>query len=157
MLTGFFYFLISTVLSNWLFLSEDRRGWGRRKGWSDPCDVGAITLLKVSTNLLVIYLRKRNYTWQLHRHEEALVDTNASLSLFPTLFKALRTRARIYLHLEKYDSFYFIYMKSFVGGGFQFLWVQTFKPFQSDLNHGFSSSVQDLTHRLEVRLGSTQK
>ena len=41
---------------------------------------------------------------QLDRHEEALIDTDASLSLIPTSFKALRTRARIYLHLEKYDT-----------------------------------------------------
>jgi DnaJ homolog subfamily C member 7 len=40
----------------------------------------------------------------LNRHEEALADTDASLALFPTSFKALRTRARIYLHLEKYDA-----------------------------------------------------
>ena len=42
--------------------------------------------------------------FQLDRHTEALVDTNASLALFPTMFKALRTRARIYFHLEKYDA-----------------------------------------------------
>ena len=41
---------------------------------------------------------------QLDRHEEALVDTDASLSLIPTSFKALRTRARIHIHLEKYDT-----------------------------------------------------
>ena len=32
------------------------------------------------------------------------MDTDASLALLPTSFKALRTRARIYLHLEKYDA-----------------------------------------------------
>ena len=37
-------------------------------------------------------------------HEEALSDTDASLALFPTSFKALRTRARINLHLEQFDS-----------------------------------------------------
>lgn len=37
-------------------------------------------------------------------HDEALSDTDASLALFPTSFKALRTRARINLHLEKFDS-----------------------------------------------------
>ncbi|KAG6865143.1 hypothetical protein C0991_004825, partial [Blastosporella zonata] len=41
---------------------------------------------------------------KLERHEEALVDTDASLKLVPTSFKALRTRARLNLHLEKYDS-----------------------------------------------------
>ena len=41
---------------------------------------------------------------KLERHEEALVDTDASLVLFPTSFKALRTRARINFHLEKYDQ-----------------------------------------------------
>lgn len=41
---------------------------------------------------------------KLERHEEALVDTDASLSISPNSFKALRTRARINLHLEKYDA-----------------------------------------------------
>ncbi|PFH45819.1 hypothetical protein AMATHDRAFT_71065 [Amanita thiersii Skay4041] len=41
---------------------------------------------------------------KLDRHEEALADTDASLTLVPTSFKALRTRARIHLHLEKYDA-----------------------------------------------------
>ncbi|KNZ74968.1 hypothetical protein J132_05367 [Termitomyces sp. J132] len=41
---------------------------------------------------------------QLERHEEALVDTDASLALYPHSFKALRTRARLNLHLEKYDA-----------------------------------------------------
>ena len=41
---------------------------------------------------------------QLGKHEEALEDTNASLVLYETSFKALRTRARINLHLEKYDA-----------------------------------------------------
>ncbi|KAJ7460673.1 hypothetical protein FB451DRAFT_1096425 [Mycena latifolia] len=41
---------------------------------------------------------------KLNRHEEALRDTDASLELTPASFKALRTRARIYLHLEKYDQ-----------------------------------------------------
>ena len=41
---------------------------------------------------------------QLERHEEALVDTDASLKLSPHSFKALRTRARLNLHLEKYDA-----------------------------------------------------
>jgi len=33
-----------------------------------------------------------------------LADTEASLVLLPTSFKALRTRARIHLHLEKFDA-----------------------------------------------------
>ncbi|KAK7031447.1 hypothetical protein R3P38DRAFT_3393378 [Favolaschia claudopus] len=41
---------------------------------------------------------------KLNRHEEALRDTDASLSLTPTSFKALRTRARIHLHLEQYEK-----------------------------------------------------
>jgi len=41
---------------------------------------------------------------KLERHEEALVDTDAALALVSTSFKALRTRARINLHLEKYDA-----------------------------------------------------
>ena len=45
-----------------------------------------------------------NSNFQLERHQEALVDTDASLALVPTSFKALRTRARINLHLEKYDA-----------------------------------------------------
>ncbi len=41
---------------------------------------------------------------KLERYEDALADTEASLELNATLFKALRTRARINLHLEKYDT-----------------------------------------------------
>ncbi|KAI0923347.1 hypothetical protein AcW1_006333 [Taiwanofungus camphoratus] len=41
---------------------------------------------------------------KLGRYEDALADTEASLLLNPASFKALRTRARINLHLEKYDS-----------------------------------------------------
>ncbi|KAA1470108.1 DnaJ-domain-containing protein [Dentipellis sp. KUC8613] len=41
---------------------------------------------------------------KLSRHEEALVDTEASLALYPSSFKALRTRARINLHLEQFDA-----------------------------------------------------
>lgn len=33
-----------------------------------------------------------------------MADTEESLKLCPTSFKALRTRARIHLHLESYDS-----------------------------------------------------
>ncbi|PPQ76436.1 hypothetical protein CVT24_013314 [Panaeolus cyanescens] len=41
---------------------------------------------------------------KLDKHEEALADTDASLLLSPNSFKALRTRARINLHLEKFDA-----------------------------------------------------
>ncbi|KAJ7355631.1 protein prenylyltransferase [Mycena albidolilacea] len=41
---------------------------------------------------------------KLDRHDDALLDTDASLLLTPTSFKALRTRARIHLHLEHYDQ-----------------------------------------------------
>ena len=40
----------------------------------------------------------------MDRHEEALIDTDASLSLIPTSFKVLQTRARIHIHLKKYDT-----------------------------------------------------
>jgi DnaJ family protein C protein 7 len=33
-----------------------------------------------------------------------LADTNAALDLVPTSFKAMRTRARINLHLDKFDQ-----------------------------------------------------
>lgn len=41
---------------------------------------------------------------KLTRHDDALIDTEASLVLQPGSFKALRTRARIQLHKEKYDD-----------------------------------------------------
>ncbi|KAI0030055.1 hypothetical protein K488DRAFT_55061, partial [Vararia minispora EC-137] len=41
---------------------------------------------------------------KLSRHEEALSDCDIALELQPTSFKAFRTRARIHLHLEKYES-----------------------------------------------------
>lgn len=41
---------------------------------------------------------------KLERYEDALADTEASLLLNPTSFKALRTRARIHLHMENYDA-----------------------------------------------------
>jgi DnaJ-like protein len=41
---------------------------------------------------------------QLTRHDDALIDTEASLILQPGSFKALRTRARIRLHKEEYDD-----------------------------------------------------
>ncbi|PCH36519.1 protein prenylyltransferase [Wolfiporia cocos MD-104 SS10] len=40
---------------------------------------------------------------KLERHEDALADIEESLRLYPASFKAYRTRARINLHLEKYD------------------------------------------------------
>ncbi|KAG6829473.1 hypothetical protein H0H87_011344 [Tephrocybe sp. NHM501043] len=41
---------------------------------------------------------------KLERHQEALIDTEASLAIVPTSFKALRTRARLNLHFEKCDA-----------------------------------------------------
>ncbi|KAI0290620.1 hypothetical protein BC826DRAFT_1026366 [Russula brevipes] len=41
---------------------------------------------------------------KLSRHDDALVDTEASLVLQPGSFKALRTRARIRLHNEQYED-----------------------------------------------------
>ncbi|KAF7317724.1 hypothetical protein MKEN_00860200 [Mycena kentingensis (nom. inval.)] len=41
--------------------------------------------------------------YKLNRHDDALLDTDASLKLVPTSFKALRTRARIHLQLEQFD------------------------------------------------------
>ncbi|KAF8336009.1 hypothetical protein F5887DRAFT_988267 [Amanita rubescens] len=41
---------------------------------------------------------------KLDRHQDALSDTDASLTLCPTSFKALRTRARLNLHFEKFDA-----------------------------------------------------
>ncbi|KAI0692557.1 protein prenylyltransferase [Cytidiella melzeri] len=37
-------------------------------------------------------------------HDEALLDTEESISLNDISFKVYRTRARIYLHMEKYDA-----------------------------------------------------
>ena len=42
--------------------------------------------------------------WQLQRREEALADTNASLELVATSYKALRTRARISMASEDYQA-----------------------------------------------------
>jgi len=41
---------------------------------------------------------------KLEQHKEALSDTDTSLLLWPNSFKALRTRAKINLHLEKYEA-----------------------------------------------------
>lgn len=38
------------------------------------------------------------------RHEEALLDTEESIALNDFSFKVYRTRARINLHMEKYDA-----------------------------------------------------
>ncbi|KAG6865364.1 hypothetical protein C0993_008137 [Termitomyces sp. T159_Od127] len=40
----------------------------------------------------------------LGRHTEALADTTAALALAPHSFKALRTRARLHVHLEAFDA-----------------------------------------------------
>ena len=45
-----------------------------------------------------------NRITQLTRHDDALIDTEASLVLQPGSFKALRTRARIRLHKEQYED-----------------------------------------------------
>lgn len=41
---------------------------------------------------------------QLGLHDDALVDVEESISLNDFSFKVYRTRARIYLHMEKYDA-----------------------------------------------------
>lgn len=41
---------------------------------------------------------------KLEDHDQALRDTDISLKLFPGSYKAYRTRARIQLHLEKYEA-----------------------------------------------------
>ena len=41
---------------------------------------------------------------QISRYDEALEDISTSLDLNPTSFKALRTRARIQMHLEEFES-----------------------------------------------------
>lgn len=41
---------------------------------------------------------------QMGLHDEALVDTEESITLNDLSFKVYRTRARIYLHMEKYDA-----------------------------------------------------
>ena len=44
------------------------------------------------------------HTSQLDRYEDALVDIGTSLDLYPTSFKALRTRARVHLQLGRYEE-----------------------------------------------------
>jgi DnaJ family protein C protein 7 len=41
---------------------------------------------------------------KLGKHDEALKDTEESIALYPGNFKTLRTRARIHLHLENFES-----------------------------------------------------
>ncbi|KAI0673123.1 DnaJ-domain-containing protein [Trametes maxima] len=65
--------------------SDDREGGGGQ--------IRAMLLSNRATTLV-----------KLERHEDALADTEASLELNSTSFKALRTRARIHLHMEKYDA-----------------------------------------------------
>lgn len=40
----------------------------------------------------------------MNKHDEALTDIEESIALFPGNFKALRTRARIHLHLENFEG-----------------------------------------------------
>lgn len=40
----------------------------------------------------------------MDRHDDALADIDASIALAPGSFKALRTRARLHMHAEKYES-----------------------------------------------------
>ncbi|KZT09659.1 protein prenylyltransferase [Laetiporus sulphureus 93-53] len=52
-----------------------------------------------------IFLSHRATTlMKLEQYEDALQDTEEFLRLYPASFKGLRTRAHIYLHLEKYDN-----------------------------------------------------
>lgn len=48
-----------------------------------------------------------------------MTDTEASLALLPTSFKALRTRARINLHLEKFDAAVADFNSSIEQAGFE--------------------------------------
>jgi len=64
-----------------------------------------MTLVKVRHHTMLFSLiPNRHVRPQLSRHDDALVDTEASLVLQPGSFKALRTRARIRLHKEQYDD-----------------------------------------------------
>ena len=67
----------------------------------------ATTLVKVrlcSTDGPASSYTRSDWTMQLSRYDDALVDTEASLLLQPGSFKALRTRARIRMHNEQYDE-----------------------------------------------------
>jgi tetratricopeptide (TPR) repeat protein len=46
----------------------------------------------------------RSHAAQLERHDDALADIDASLALAPTSWKAQRTRARLHMHFEKFES-----------------------------------------------------
>lgn len=64
----------------------------------------ATTFVKVRVIRPSLETRAKLIVSQLSRWEDALQDTEASLILNPTSFKALRTQARINLNLEKYDK-----------------------------------------------------
>jgi DnaJ homolog subfamily C member 7 len=72
----------------------------------------ATTLVKVRPHIVFFHLHSSplhmflslNPLTQLTRHDDALIDTEASLVIQPGSFKALRTRARIRLHKEQYDE-----------------------------------------------------
>jgi DnaJ family protein C protein 7 len=73
----------------------------------------ATTLVKVRRHIVsfipsarpfIRFFLLTNPLTQLTRHDDALIDTEASLVLQPGSFKALRTRARIWLHKEQYDD-----------------------------------------------------
>lgn len=64
----------------------------------------ATTLVKVRRDPQLVLSLLTNPLTQLTRHDDALVDTEASLIIQPGSFKALRTRARIRLHKELYDD-----------------------------------------------------
>ena len=55
--------------------------------------------MSLACNLHIAHLQA-----QLERFDDALADTETSIELNPSSFKAYRTRARIYIHLEKYES-----------------------------------------------------
>lgn len=85
--------------------------WGKGRGsqgWPDTCN----PLIKQGNHIsegghLVRskYTTKSNIAHpQLHRYDEALKDTDESIALYPGNFKTLRTRARIYLHLENFEA-----------------------------------------------------
>ena len=64
----------------------------------------ATSVLSLSCSPFHMFLSLNQTTLQLTRHDDALIDTEASLVLQPGSFKALRTRARIRLHKEQYDN-----------------------------------------------------
>lgn len=64
----------------------------------------ATTLLKVRRTRRPLSRRDSDSAGQLDRHEDALADADASIELNSLSFKVYRTRARINLHLEKYEA-----------------------------------------------------